>query len=483
MMSAKRDTTGRLQLAALLILCVAAFLLGGGSRADIASLIFLRPISFAILAFALWQAKRGSWRSAGVPFWLVLAIFVLALAQLVPLPPSVSEALPGRELQQSVLAAAGMADQWRPLTLSPSRTTNALLSLGVPLAALALCSLSRPIPRRVIVWTLLAGGLATSVLSLGQLLGPRDGPLYFYRLTNEGLPVGLFANRNHNAIFLAALLPLAAWIGLFGSASVGRGNSTFRQVGAVGFILFAFAIILLSGSRNGAVLACIAAGAIALLSLLERSANLTSDKGALGKKVVRWHRFAPLLFLGGFAGIAIAAYLTSRSLAFDRFACDSFDTSLRAALLPYLADLAVAYFPAGSGFGTFYQVYQVIEPTELLQPAYVNQAHNDPLQFVIEGGLAGIAILLAGIGWFAVQGWRCFSEFRLQVRTRDHIDPALFAWLSLAFLLAASIFEYPLRVPSLMLVASMLTVVICNGGRGRAIRRRIDQGMVSERPH
>ena len=36
--------------------------------------------------------------------------------------------------------------------------------------------------------------------------------LWFYRITNNGFPVGLFANRNHAAVFLAALLPLAtAW--------------------------------------------------------------------------------------------------------------------------------------------------------------------------------------------------------------------------------------------------------------------------------
>src|SRR3546814_18783044 len=47
-------------------------------------------------------------------------------------------------------------------------------------------------------------------LGLAQVIGPRDGPLYLYEITNNGSAVGLFANRNHQAALLACLFPMLA---------------------------------------------------------------------------------------------------------------------------------------------------------------------------------------------------------------------------------------------------------------------------------
>src|SRR3546814_17788482 len=74
-------------------------------------------------------------RSTGPVFWLVLATMLLVLLQLVPLPPGLWTALPGREF---LLSAPLSQETWRPWSLTPSTTINAASSLIVPVVTLYL---------------------------------------------------------------------------------------------------------------------------------------------------------------------------------------------------------------------------------------------------------------------------------------------------------------------------------------------------------
>ena len=58
---------------------------------------------------------------------LMAAILILPLLQLVPLPPSVWQALPGRELPAQIDASLGL-NIWRPLTLDIEGTVRAVLA-------------------------------------------------------------------------------------------------------------------------------------------------------------------------------------------------------------------------------------------------------------------------------------------------------------------------------------------------------------------
>ena len=60
------------------------------------------------------------------------------------------------------------------------------------------------------LWTAFAAFAVAIVLGLWQMLEGPDSPLYFYTLSNRGLAVGWFANRNHLASFLASCVPMVA---------------------------------------------------------------------------------------------------------------------------------------------------------------------------------------------------------------------------------------------------------------------------------
>ncbi len=62
--------------------------------------------------------------------------------------------------------------------------------------------------------------------------------------------------------------------------------------------------------------------------------------------------------------------------------------------LPVLFEMAKSHFVLGAGFGSFEWLYKMWEPDHLLMTSYFNQAHNDPIQLIIEGGLPAIAIFI-----------------------------------------------------------------------------------------
>jgi O-antigen ligase len=163
-----------------------------------------------------------------------------------------------------------------------------------------------------------------------------------------------------------------------------------------------------------------------------------------------------------------ATYLASRSVAFERLFAENFDADLRLRALPQLWKMAQVYFPFGTGFGAFELAYKVIEPFELLRTTYLNQAHNDALQVVIEGGLPALLVVAAFLGWFVLSGWRALRRLRGPHAGRE-VALAPFAWASLAILVGGCIGDYPLRTPSLMAFAALLCCLIAAPveGRGR----------------
>ncbi|MFA7586095.1 MAG: hypothetical protein WCY11_07865, partial [Novosphingobium sp.] len=112
-----------------LVLLVAVFLMGGGSRDSIQSLIILRPLTAILFVSALGAAAAATWRQHRALTLLSLATLVLVILHLIPLPPSVWTALPGRSIMVEVYDAADIPLPWHALTLTPQRTWNALFAL------------------------------------------------------------------------------------------------------------------------------------------------------------------------------------------------------------------------------------------------------------------------------------------------------------------------------------------------------------------
>lgn len=445
-----RSDRSRLLVAALFI--GAVFLIGGGSRSDIVSLTVLRPLAVLVLFYGLYNLDPRIPVRWGAPFWLLLVLTVWTALQLVPLPHDLWAGLPGREMpavHDALVFSAGVA---RPLSLTPSGTWNTLFSLTVPLAVMICCAQVDRTARLRLLGVVFAAIALNAIVATLQILGPPSGPLYFFRVTNYNNPVGLFSNRNHLAIFLASALPLVVHA-MLASQHDARRRPLVLAV-AVGAVVSTLVVVLASGSRAGTLLfaGSLAASSVLWLASSYRRGALKSGAGG---------RLVPLVSAGVVAlatGLAILS--TARTTSIDRFLDESLDADLRVRVAPQLWDMLTSYFPFGSGFGSFASAYSAIEPFALLRPTYLNHAHNDFLEFPIEGGAVALALMGAFAVWFTVvlaRSLRGLWSSRMRTAT---IDVAPFACLALAVLIAGSLGDYPLRTPAITAWAALLCCLL-----------------------
>lgn len=434
-----------------LFFLAAVFLMGGGSRGDIQSLVILRPLAAICIGVALWGMAKEQLTAIRVPLLLALLLPLVMVIQLLPLPPEIWTNLPGRELYAIAAPLAGIEQPWRPISLVPYRTWNSLFAWLVPIATLLLVARLDREQRFALLPVLIGLGFISGIIGLAQAIGPINGPLYFYEITNYGSAVGLFSNRNHQAALLACLFPMLAVYASIDHPSVSRVRLTTLLCGAAA--MFILPLLLVTGSRAGLVLGLI--GLVAGALLYRRPHHLMREAR------FKHARNMGLAIIGGVVVLLIGVtVLASRALSVQRLLASDETEELRVLLLEPLWEMVCSYFPAGIGFGTFPDVYKVHEPFELLSTRYVNHAHNDLLELVLEGGLASMFILLIGvIIWF-------IGAFRLSGGRSTRT--VLFGRLGAAIILIlglASFVDYPLRVPSISAVFSISTIWMSFGIR------------------
>jgi O-antigen ligase len=449
-LAASLETIGRDRKFLLLYAwLVVVFLFGGGSRGDIQSLVLLRPAAILVLAYGLIGLTTAQVKAHRFLFALAAVTLVFVMLHLLPLPPQLWRALPGREIIAEIDREASLGEVWRPLTLVPHATRNALWALTVPLAALVLgVQLTHEQRTNLLPLVLSLGGLS-ALVGLLQTLGDPQGPLYFYRVTNNGSAVGLFANRNHQAVFLATLLPmLVVWARLRQAGrSAGRsGRGWQRWWPALAAIAFIIPLVLVTGSRSGAIVSLLAL--LLLPLILAGTFGRRREGGGTGEE--RRGKLWIYLVPGGIAGLVLLTALLGRATAFDRLMASGPGDEMRVLILPTLFAMIAAYTPWGTGIGTFEHAYRLHEPRELLGPTYMNHAHNDWLEAALTGGVPAVLLLaIAAVAFVA-------RAIRLAAPADADARELIMARLGLAVILIlalASMTDYPLRVPSLACLA------------------------------
>lgn len=441
----------RRHLTVLTVFIVLVFLMGGGARDDIQSLLVLRPAAVGFGAWALLVAAPGDVKSVRTPLTLLFALMALMAIQLVPLPPGLWHALPGREGIVRRDSLVGLGEIWRPLSLSPSKTWNSLVSLVVPLAALLLVAVQPAANRVRIVEVLLLVAAASAVLGFAQVAGPADGPLYLYNITNAGTAVGLFANRNHHAAFLAATFPLLGWYLLFAVRNEAM-LSRLWIAGAAGAGGLWGLVIMMTGSRAGLVLFALALVIVAgLFSFAVKRGRFSHNRRNPRPFSSAKARIA--IWTGLVATVATMIWIVPQLPAYQRFGADDYIGDVRFTAAPTVLLIALDAFPAGTGFGSFEHVFKVYEPDALLKASYFNQAHNDILQLAVEAGLPGLVLLLLAIVFLLARLRALLPWLR---RTDAEAWLAVTSLASIGLLALASAIDYPLRVPSLMVLFALL---------------------------
>lgn len=459
----------RIRLVALVAFFVVVALTGGGARADILSLVVLRPLAVLFAVYAIVAAPRGSLARVGGPLALLALLAIIVAVQLIPLPPGLWHALPAREAVVRIDALVGMEGAWRPLTLSPAGTWNALFSLAIPVAAILLYGALEPGDRFVVFKLWLGFAVASALLAIAQLLGNPEGPLYLYAVTNTGEPVGLLSNANHQAVLLVSAIPLAAFWG----SQRDQKNKAKLLPGALMAALFLF-VVVLTASRAGLALA-VPATAIAFAVLL-RSALVAFGERRPSAPGGRSMPRSVLLVGAVAATIAVVGAsligLASRASGLAAVVTASAQDEMRFKALPTLLEMLGKVWVLGTGAGSFDKAYKMFEPVGALSRYYLNHAHNDWLEVLLDHGLIGLAALTIAVVWVA----RSAARLR-QVRTLTKLDRVALAFPLVAIAIS-SLVDYPLRVPVAVTLFVLLVLAMRDGAVIPATVRASGRGSV-----
>jgi len=365
--------------------------------------ILLRPA-------ALRHVPPGAWIIGG----LLLAV---PLLQLVPLPPLLWHHLPGRATEQAALNLVEQGSSWRPWSLTANRTLASLLAMAPAAALLIMAAAQNRHGRTILLGTISAIALFSVLIGAAQLSGGAGNPFRFY---NPDEPFLDGFQNNHNAeadVLLMGMVALAAvaadLAADFGAADFGAASQFFPRashgptmasrrrpgvqprsrainprmmlgmVGAASTLLMLG--VVLTASRTGIALLPVAIGAQILI--LRRLLRLDKPRGAALVIAVLTVLGLALSGLGVLGLSGALRHHGALARVWDRFRTP---TELRPDIWRDALFAMRQYWPWGAGMGSFIPVFAAAERLEVVTGKFVNRAHDDYLEFLIEAGLPGI---------------------------------------------------------------------------------------------
>lgn len=301
---------------------------------------------------------------------------------------------------------------------------------------------------KIMAWVFSSYGFAVAMFALIQSLDA-NGRLYWYRTPRFGGWIyGPYVNHNHYAGLMEMLVPIPLVISLFHFVPNPRRALAAAMAATMASTIF------LCGSRGGMV--AIVVEIAVLVSLVVRRQK--------GRKIALALGFFLILVAGMLTWLGGGA-LTARL------------STLRAASHPELSEQlrlqvdrdGVKMVPSkpilGWGLGTFPTVYPRYR--SFYTNTFVNEAHNDYLQLLIETGIVGFVIML----WFLVTAYYLASK-KLKDWPRDPNGAlALMAMLGITGIVVHSLVDFNLQVPANAAFFYVLCVVAALEPRFSAFSR------------
>lgn len=432
---------------ATLAYLAAVLFLGGASAAAYSINTMLQLLGAGLIAWTLWSGPGPHRTRTGLGGFGV-ALLVLGLVQFLPLPPELWRAMPGREGVAHGFALLDLPAPWLNLSLAPWKSLAAL-AWWIPALALFLATRADGAPPvRQLIWTIAVVAALSVLLGVLQRI---SGGGYFYLITNYGEGPGFFANSNHQGSFL--LCALALW----GAHCISelrqdrrgswRSSTTLLMLGLGALLAFG---VLISGSLACVLLIVPVGLALALMAKPDCRVPLPA---VIGLGLLAVAVLIGLLFYGPFTN-DLAAKSGIPGISRQEFLITG---------VKILRD----YAPFGTGLGTFQDIYPWYEDASIVGTTYVNHAHNDLLELLIETGIFGLGALLMFLAWFVPRAIQLWRGERGQLM-------ALAASTVVGIELAHSLVDYPLRtaaMSSIMAIACVLLVRTPEVGPSNARRR------------
>jgi O-antigen ligase len=431
-----------------LLLCL---LLGGASAAGLLGNAFLQLLAIPLIAAALFfpQGKLlAAPRTAILLLWLLVALF---LWQLVPLPPSIWTALPGRDRIAEGFALLGRPLPWLPISLDPGRTIASALWILPPVAIFLAMLRLGAFKKTWLAWCLIGTAAVSVLIGAVQMTGGQAPGWYFYDTTNLGFPTGFFANVNHQATMLLCSLPFLAALYLRNRDKMERKRalSGYALIIACAALVSLIGILLTQSLAGWGLSVPVVASSLLIVYARKR-------------RIPKW--LPPLV--GVLVAAALAASFASPfgnnlTSAEAREDVESRYTSFTRSI-----EIAGDFMPTGAGIGTFQRLYPWYEDPAGVSPWYMNHVHNDYIEAVLETGLPGLLLILLFLGWWVMRTWAIW-------RAPKPDSFAQAATVASAAILAHSLVDYPLRTAAVAAVFALSCALMAEA-RSASSNRKAD---------
>ncbi len=424
---------------AYLFACIAM----GGSAQGIFSNLALQLLGIAILAWAfLTMTPLKVSKTARALGWIAAAAVAIVLIQLIPLPPAFWSNLPGRQIVVSGFRLLGQPLPWMPISLAPNDTIATAMAMIPPLAMLALILRLGAYRDSWLLIALLLATFVSAALGVLQIQSGGNGP-YLYRQANLGTASGLFANANHMATLLLVSIPFLVALGTRRWRKSARSNDRLLTATLAG----GAAVVVLLGVVLNHSLALLVIGA----PVVGAAALQLIPPGR-----VRLGRLAIMLGLLFAAGAAVLAATVWTGLG----AANRTSMAMRSEIWDRTGDAIRDYGLAGSGIGTFTAIYPQYENPATVERTYVNHAHNDYLELILEAGVPAMLLIVVFLGWWSV---RAFTIWR----SPNAAEFERAACIATAAILLHSLVDYPLRTAAVATIFAMAIGLMADPSRKR----------------
>jgi len=257
-----------------------------------------------------------------------------------------------------------------------------------------------------------------------------------------GSLIGSFANANHFANYIAMTLPLAVFVILRSAPhrrAVVHPRSQLAAVFWLVVLLVLVTAVLASGSRTGALTGMMVTFFALLLAL-----------NAVSKTSRKWYAIgAVVLVVAGLVVVGVNTLVV-------RFDADRLgvDGNFRWMLVASSWQAALAFWPTGSGAGSYSAVFPAFEGPGVR--GFAEHAHNDYVEFLVEFGLLFV-LIAALIAALAVrQAWLLWRYINHEARGVDAAPLQLFCALGLLAIFLHSWVDFNLRIPANAILCACL---------------------------
>lgn len=434
----------------LVIVLVFAPLIQSGNRPI--PLLILELLALAMAGSLVLNSQKLS-KIPKLYLGLLVGIFILPIIHLVPLPFSVWQLLPGHApyAQSLIDLNSNFSTNLRSATLVPSLTEYSWLAILPPIMVFLFTLTLSKEQLKTAVMVFLGMAVFQSILGLMQYGSGPESLLRFGDDSSSGL--GTYANRDHLAGFLEMALPLS--LALL-TSSIGNSHATrqharnirqrlvsiastyLNQAVVYGCISIAILLgLIFTQSRTGNVLAMV----VILLSTIAFSARIG------GKNVYG--------LIGTFTAISVMlAIEVGMAPVLNRFIHQDPLQDSRWEIFNTTITAIGEFFPIGSGIGTFSQVFPRFQES-VFAGNFVNRAHNDYLEWIMEGGIIAAILILVFLALY-ISRWTKVIK-RGEWRTINFIQVG--AGIGMFAMILHTFVDFNLHIPANQIYFSFLAAL------------------------